>query len=134
VADLTPEALAGELDAEAARLTAISSPRGTLGETRAHWDVEARAEGLRDSARQVRARLTPAHAALAAERDELRALIVAGQPTLASQVLEAAQVMRVLTAENARFHAALEQVKRTAEYFDHKGELNIAREALEGGQ
>lgn len=66
-----PMSLAAELEAEAARLTAISSPHGKIGETRAHFDVQARAEGLHDAARTVRERLAPAWDALAAERDGL---------------------------------------------------------------
>lgn len=70
-----PEALIGDLETEAARLTAISSPRGTLGETRAHYDVQARAEGLRDAARSIRERLAPQWDALAAQLAQARALL-----------------------------------------------------------
>ena len=86
------------------------------------YDREDIQGAYRAGVAEARRQLAPAHAALT------------GQLAEAYRDLAATRQYRdQLRADCHRYRAALEQVKRTAEYFDHKGELNTAREALEGG-
>ena len=166
--DLTSQALAAVITAllDAAKAKDHAS-RTVIGVNRSQ--LEGEAIGLDAAAALVRERLAPAHAALVAERDKLARQLADNELTHAEYrqtALEllagarnardvATQVTRVLTAENARFHAALEKLATPPgegrnltwlhEHDDYcedescqEAELahraTIAREALEGGR
>lgn len=93
------EALGAGWEAEAAEALRDLPMSGADSRAAGH------ANGLLVAAREVRERLAPQWAALAAERDELRALIDAHQPALASQVLAG-------RTENERLRAALHAIRR----------------------
>jgi uncharacterized coiled-coil protein SlyX len=100
VADVTPEALADGLE-EAASWMA-TRPAGVT------WTgdgLDGTVAGLRDAAKSIRGQLVPAHAALAAERDDLAAQVATlkGEPSLT----EADLIAHALAAEEGHANGAV---------------------------
>ena len=115
MAEVTPEALAAELERGAADLDALSRKPESLAD-KPHWNrIRGRVASLRYSANRVR-ELAPAHAALAAELTQARQ----AHDTWAAQ----------LTAERDRYRAALEAIAECRAGMPYPV---LAREALGGG-
>lgn len=132
---MTPEELAATFEQTATWLA--SRPAGV---TSTGDGLDGTVAGLRDAAKSIRKQLGPVWKALTRERDELRALIDAGQPTLASQLLAARAALEKLATpvdvtarEEGWLHEHGEDCEaETCEDVELHYRIVLARAALDG--
>ena len=129
MADLTPEALAADLEALAAAKDAKAASADT--EDMCAW-YRGCSAGLANAAGRIRHYLVPAHAALAGQ-------LAAQHEAMTQLRADHREVLAALTAERDRYRAALERGRRVLRSdpgevpLDDAELIAVIGEALEGG-